>query len=114
MNHKTGDKYVEVSAECFRTGVRLPPPPSFASKRSGEAKDAAPQSMTEAGFLFPAKRFEASARQAMINKQRFYYAYILVSIKSPGHFYTGFTEDLEDRLKAHNSGQCSHTSKFKP
>jgi predicted GIY-YIG superfamily endonuclease len=50
----------------------------------------------------------------MINKQRFYYAYILESIKSPGHFYTGFTEDLEDRIKAHNSGQCSHTSKFKP
>ncbi|MFC1596245.1 GIY-YIG nuclease family protein, partial [Candidatus Margulisiibacteriota bacterium] len=29
-------------------------------------------------------------------------------------FYTGFTEDLASRLSAHNTGQCSHTNKYKP
>jgi hypothetical protein len=28
--------------------------------------------------------------------------------------YTGLTDDLEFRLKAHNSGQVPHTSKFRP
>ena len=46
--------------------------------------------------------------------QNFYYVYILESINSSKHFYTGFTENLEDRLKAHNSGKCAHTDKFKP
>ena len=49
-----------------------------------------------------------------MDKDKFYYTYILESITSPGHFYTGHTDDLEDRLKAHNNSKCSHTSKFKP
>jgi len=44
----------------------------------------------------------------------FYYVYILESQKDPEHFYTGSTEDLETRLKAHNSGKVPHTSKFRP
>ena len=44
----------------------------------------------------------------------FYYVYILESKHDPPHFYVGFTEDLTERLKAHNAGQCSHTAKFKP
>jgi len=52
--------------------------------------------------------------QDMDGKQTFFYTYILESEKSPGHFYSGFTENLASRLKAHNSGQCAHTSKFKP
>jgi len=46
--------------------------------------------------------------------EKYYYVYILESETSHGHFYTGFTENLETRLKAHNNGQCTHTSKFKP
>jgi putative endonuclease len=42
------------------------------------------------------------------------YVYILQCIADPDRFYTGFTDDLKARLKAHNSGQVSHTSKFKP
>ena len=38
---KSGDTHVDVIVEDSRTGVRLPPPPSFASKRSVEAKDVA-------------------------------------------------------------------------
>lgn len=45
---------------------------------------------------------------------RFYYVYILESIGAPGHFYVGFTENLQSRLKIHNSGQVPHTSKYMP
>jgi putative endonuclease len=44
----------------------------------------------------------------------FYYVYILNSEKDPERFYTGFTEDLETRLKSHNWGQDPHTAKYKP
>jgi predicted GIY-YIG superfamily endonuclease len=44
----------------------------------------------------------------------FYFVYILRSEKFPGHFYVGFTENLDARLKAHNSGQVPHTSKYRP
>ena len=45
---------------------------------------------------------------------KFYNVYILQSKKDPDRFYTGFSEDLDARLKAHNAGQNSHTSKFRP
>lgn len=45
---------------------------------------------------------------------RFYYVYILVSQTDATHHYTGLTEDLNGRLKAHNSGQVPHTSKYRP
>jgi len=45
---------------------------------------------------------------------KFFHVYILQSDSDPGHFYTGFTEELDARLRSHNSGQCPHTSKYKP
>jgi len=30
------------------------------------------------------------------------------------HFYTGITDDLRARLAAHNAGEVTHTSKYKP
>jgi predicted GIY-YIG superfamily endonuclease len=36
--------------------------------------------------------------------QNFYYVYILTSENDPTRYYTGFTEDLDKRLKAHNTG----------
>jgi len=44
----------------------------------------------------------------------FFYVYILQSESSVEHFYVGFTEDLQDRLKTHNAGQVPHTIKFRP
>ncbi len=45
---------------------------------------------------------------------KFHYVYILISELDPTRHYTGLTQNLETRLKAHNNGQVSHTSKFKP
>jgi len=45
---------------------------------------------------------------------KFYYVYILNSCAHPDHHYVGMAEDLDERLKRHNAGQCEHTSKFMP
>ena len=45
---------------------------------------------------------------------KFHYVYVLVSVSDQYHHYTGLTEDLEARLKAHNSGKVPHTSKYRP
>jgi putative endonuclease len=55
-----------------------------------------------------------SARQLMDDSQKFYYVYILESVSCPGRFYTGFTEDLKQRLKDHNTSHSPHTAKFGP
>ncbi|UCF86831.1 MAG: GIY-YIG nuclease family protein [Nitrospiraceae bacterium] len=44
----------------------------------------------------------------------FSYVYILQSNSNPKHYYVGFTEDLDSRLKSHNTRQVTHTSKYKP
>jgi putative endonuclease len=45
---------------------------------------------------------------------QFYYVYILQSQTHPDHYYSGFTENLESRLKVHNRGECPYTAKYKP
>lgn len=40
--------------------------------------------------------------------------YLLRSVSHPSQRYTGTTDDLQQRLDAHNSGKCSHTSKYAP
>ena len=44
----------------------------------------------------------------------FFYVYTLQSEVAPKAFYVGFTENLRNRLKVHNSGQVPHTAKFRP
>jgi predicted GIY-YIG superfamily endonuclease len=44
----------------------------------------------------------------------YYYVYVLSSDTDAARYYTGLTDDLEARLKAHNSGQVPHTSKYRP
>ena len=41
------------------------------------------------------------------------YVYILESFDL-GHFYVGIADDLPARLKKHNAGEVSHTSKYRP
>ena len=43
-----------------------------------------------------------------------YFVYILQSEEDPDRFYVGIAKDLRDRLKKHNAGEVSHTSKFRP
>ncbi len=43
-----------------------------------------------------------------------YYTYILESIKVPGHFYVGYTNDLRLRLSEHNGGTCRYTNMYRP
>ena len=49
-----------------------------------------------------------------MGQSTFYYVYIIQSLKNTKRFYTGFSEDLDSRLKDHNQGKDPHTSKFKP
>ena len=45
---------------------------------------------------------------------KFCYIYILQSEVAPEAFYISFTENLQARLKTHNSGQVPHTAKYRP
>jgi putative endonuclease len=42
------------------------------------------------------------------------YVYILRSLDFPDRFYVGITDDLRSRLRKHNAGEVSHTSKYAP
>ncbi|MCK5174168.1 MAG: GIY-YIG nuclease family protein [Planctomycetes bacterium] len=42
------------------------------------------------------------------------YVYILQSQTDPDRFYTGHTDDLDERLNVHNQGKCKHTAKYIP
>ncbi|MFC1463012.1 GIY-YIG nuclease family protein [Verrucomicrobiota bacterium] len=44
----------------------------------------------------------------------FFYVYILQSESHAERFYTGFTTDIESRLKCHNSGSVPATKPYRP
>jgi predicted GIY-YIG superfamily endonuclease len=48
------------------------------------------------------------------NEVNFFYVYILETKSMPKHFYVGFTENLQARLKKHNAGEVSHSAKLRP
>ena len=43
-----------------------------------------------------------------------YYVYLIESLSAAGERYVGITTNLEQRLREHDAGKSSHTSKFKP
>ena len=43
-----------------------------------------------------------------------YYVYILKSLAYSAQLYIGYTKNLDQRLKTHNSGGSLHTAKYKP
>ena len=49
-----------------------------------------------------------------MTKSIYYYVYIIQSLKDPSRYYTGFSEDLDTRLIAHNQSKDPHTAKYKP
>ena len=44
----------------------------------------------------------------------FHYVYVISSDADGHRYYTGLTDDLETRLKEHNSGKVPHTAKYRP
>lgn len=42
------------------------------------------------------------------------YVYLLQSLSHPDQRYVGMTADMNQRLAAHNAGQSTHTTKFRP
>ncbi len=43
-----------------------------------------------------------------------HYVYLIESLSRPDQRYVGTTHDLRERLKEHNAGRSTHTSKFLP
>lgn len=43
-----------------------------------------------------------------------YYVYLIKSVAFPEIVYIGYTVNLQQRLKTHNSGGSIHTSKYRP
>ena len=43
-----------------------------------------------------------------------YYVYLIKSLKYPDQIYIGHTDNLQERLKTHNSGGSIHTSNYRP
>jgi predicted GIY-YIG superfamily endonuclease len=43
-----------------------------------------------------------------------YYVYIIQSINFSKEIYIGFSSNLKERIREHNSGDSPHTKKFKP
>jgi predicted GIY-YIG superfamily endonuclease len=50
----------------------------------------------------------------MMEKQTFYYVYILRSLINKDRFYSGYSTDLESRLKEHNKGGVPSTKPYTP
>ena len=44
----------------------------------------------------------------------FHYVYILTRKSHPTGHYTGSTDDIDSRIRAHNAGQVPHTLKYRP
>jgi len=53
---------------------------------------------------------EASAKEGL----SVHYVYLIESLAAQRERYVGMTTDFKQRLREHNAGKSSHTSKFKP
>lgn len=43
-----------------------------------------------------------------------HFVYLIQSLSNPTQYYVGMTDSLDGRLEAHNSGESTHTAKFRP
>ena len=53
-------------------------------------------------------------RLVRLQLMKFYYVYVLKSLRDINWIYVGYTEDLKKRFKEHNKGDTPSTSKCKP
>jgi putative endonuclease len=68
----------------------------------------------KADAILPCNVGAATFDSASQRVSKFFYVYILQSEIDRERFYTGLTEDLPERLKAHNSGRVRHSAKWNP
>ena len=59
-------------------------------------------------------RAEVAERRRRAFFESVKFVYVLQSLVFPDRHYVGVTHDIEARLKLHNAGEVSHTSKFAP
>ena len=88
------------------------PTPSAILRRRQEAKNALRSSQSggrDQPFL-PGYEWHAHSPPS----PTMFYVSLLRSEASPNQVYTGFTEDLRQRLKDHNAGKSTHTAKYRP
>lgn len=60
------------------------------------------------------RRLSRRSKACMLYGGGIMFVYILQSISDSTKFYSGMTNNLESRLKNHNSGQVRHSSRYKP
>jgi len=53
--------------------------------------------------------FEALRRKSVVGQKSMFYVYILQS-QTDKSYYAGFTEDLKNRIKEHNTGKSKFTA----
>jgi putative endonuclease len=58
--------------------------------------------------------YDSASQSEDQKRMGFSYIYILQSLTDDERFYTGLTDDLKDRLRRHNAGEVSHTTKHRP
>jgi len=81
------------------------------------AKQDALRSFSEGGpvyYVYPSSHWCASQDWTVIAGNRMYYVYLIESLSVQGERYVGMTTDLKQRLREHNQGKSSHTTKFSP
>jgi putative endonuclease len=86
---------------------------SLRSRRRGERR-LSRRSLGVGGHLFGLLPFSRELRLGKPFMKKFFYVYILQSETEAQRFYTGLTNDLRTRLKAHDSSRIVHTAKWKP
>lgn len=60
------------------------------------------------------RRSEANAVSAHEGGLFMKYVYIIQSQPFPQKYYSGISQNPDQRLNEHNQGKCKHTSKFRP
>ena len=81
------------------------------------AKQDALRSFSEGGpvyYVYPASQRCVLQDWTVIARNRMYYVYLIESLSAQGERYVGMTADLKQRLREHNQGKSSHTTKFSP
>lgn len=102
MPFSWGIFYLKSICYMQKVGFDSPASTSLRSQRSGERR-------------LPRRSWQAKPGcMSTLMKKLPYYVYILKSETDKTRHYTGLTQDLEKRLKAHNNGQVPHTAKHKP